>query len=107
VQGANFREMPAFVALGKRLGADRVRFALIRPWRRGLSRRAYASAMIWDEAHPEFDAFLATLRDPALADPIVWATDVAPFIERARGVPLDVSQLKPTPIERLRNWLGG
>ncbi|HEY7609128.1 MAG TPA: radical SAM protein, partial [Alphaproteobacteria bacterium] len=55
VQGANFREMPAFVALGKRFGADRVRFALIRPWRRGLSRRAYAEAMIWDEAHPEFD----------------------------------------------------
>jgi pyruvate-formate lyase-activating enzyme len=107
VQGANFREMPAFVALGRRLGVDRVRFTLIRPWRRGLGNREYAKAMIWDEAHPEFDAFLATLRDPALADPIVWATDVVPFIERARGAPLDLGALKPTPIERLRNWLGG
>jgi len=63
--------------------------------------------MIWDDAHPDFDAFLDTLRDPALADPIVWATDVVPFIERARGAPLDLGALKPTPIERLRNWLGG
>ncbi len=107
VQGANFREMPAFVALGKRFGVDRVRLALVRPWRRGFTTRAYARAMIWDEAHPEFDAFLAVLRDPALADPIVWATDVVPFIERARGAPLDVGALKPTPIERLRNWLSG
>jgi hypothetical protein len=37
----------------------------------------------------------------------VWATDVVPFIERARGAPLDVGALKPTPVERLRNWLGG
>lgn len=107
VQGANFREMPAFVALGKKLGVDRVRFTLIRPWRRGLARGAYAKAMIWDEQHPDFDAFLAILRDPALADPLVWATDVIPFIERARGAPLDLAALKPTPIERLRNWLGG
>jgi hypothetical protein len=84
VQGTNIREMPAFVELGKRFGADRVRFALIRPWRRGLARGAYGKAMIWDEAHPDFDAFLGVLRDPALADPIVWATDVVPFIERAR-----------------------
>jgi hypothetical protein len=107
VQEANFREMPAFVALGERFWADRVRFALIRPWRRGLARGAYAKAMIWDEAHPEFESFLAVLRDPALADPRVWATDVTPFIERARGAPLDLGALKPTPIERLRNWLGG
>ena len=107
VQGANFREMPAFVELGKRFGADRVRFALIRPWRRGLARAAYGKAMIWDEAHPDFDAFLGVLRDPALADPVVFATDVVPFIERARGVPLDLGALKPTPIERLRNWLAG
>ncbi len=107
VQRANFREMPAFVALARRFGADGVRFALIRPWLRGLARRAYAKAMIWDDAHPDFDAFLATLRDPTLADPIVWATDVVPFIERARGVPVDSGALKPAPIERLRNWLGG
>ena len=90
VQVANFREMPAFVALGDRFRADRVRFALIRPWRRGLARGAYAKAMIWDEAHPEFESFLAVLRDPALADPRVFATDVTPFIERARGAPLDL-----------------
>ncbi len=107
VQEANFREMAAFVELGKRFSADRVRFSLIRPWRRGLARGAFSKAMIWDEAHPEFDAFLGVLRDPALADPRVWATDVTPFIERARGAPLDVSALKPTPIERLRNWLSG
>jgi hypothetical protein len=33
--------------------------------------------------------------------------DVTPLIERARGAPLDLAALKPTPIERLRNWLGG
>ncbi len=107
VQEANFREMPSFVELGRRVSADRVRFSLIRPWRRGLASGAYAKAMIWDEAHPDFEAFLAVLRDPALSDPRVWATDVTPFIERARGAPLDLAALKPTPIERLRNWLAG
>jgi MoaA/NifB/PqqE/SkfB family radical SAM enzyme len=97
VQALNFREMPAFVAWGKRIGADRVRFSLIREWSRGLNADDFRRAKIWDEAHPRHDAFLDVLRHPLLRDPVVVLGDVVPFFDRA-------NRPRP-PLERLRRWL--
>jgi pyruvate-formate lyase-activating enzyme len=106
VQAANFREMPAFVALGKELGVDRIRFALIRHWWRGFSLGEYPQARIWSGRHPQFREFLAVLRDPLLLDPVVWPGDVASYLAEARGAPPVRAAAPPGVIERVATWIG-
>lgn len=38
---------------------------------------------MWRQDHPEFEEFLAVLRDPALADPIVQLGNVTAYRTRA------------------------
>lgn len=71
VQSANFREMPDFVELGARLGADTVQFMAIDHWDRGMSLREYGQSKIWDKSHPDYAEFRALLEDPRLTNPIV------------------------------------
>jgi MoaA/NifB/PqqE/SkfB family radical SAM enzyme len=106
VQAANFREMPAFVALGKEFGVDRIRFALIRHWWRGFSLSQYPRARVWSAKHPLFDEFLAVLRDPLLDDPIVLAGDVGTYIAEARGAAPVRAAASPNVIERVATWIG-
>jgi len=106
VQAANFREMPAFVALGKELKVDRIRFALIRHWRRGLSLNEYPRARVWSARHPEFAEFQRVLRDPLLVDRIVWPSDVGPFIAEARGAPAPRAAAPANMFERVGTWIG-
>jgi len=106
VQAANFREMPAFVAMGKRLGVDRVRFALIRHWWRGMLPTKFPRARVWGESHPDHDAFLAVLRDPLIVDPVVWAGDLGPAIAEAHGTPPPGPRIPGGVFERVGNWIG-
>jgi MoaA/NifB/PqqE/SkfB family radical SAM enzyme len=71
VQAINFREMPDFVGLGHRFGADTVQFTLIDHWARGMSRDEYAAKKIWSPEHPEHADLIGSLKSQVLRDPIV------------------------------------
>lgn len=84
VQARNFREMPAFVDLARRVGASGVYFLLLRNWGT-YSEEAYRSAHIGAPSHPDYDEFLDVLRDPRLAPPYVWLGTLRAHRERALG----------------------
>ncbi|HWW03148.1 MAG TPA: radical SAM protein [Candidatus Acidoferrum sp.] len=70
VQKLNFREMPDFVRLGKKLRADRVLF--LKLWNLGAFQPAeMADADVASPAHPLHDEFLRILEDPVMRDPLV------------------------------------
>lgn len=69
VSAANFREMPAFVALGERYGVDRVIFTTLQPWS-GMGL-AWREAAVHRPGHPLHAEFERVLRTPALQSPKV------------------------------------
>ncbi|MBC9034352.1 hypothetical protein IAG41_18340 [Sphingomonas sp. JC676] len=66
----NFHEMAAMVRFAERRGADLIQFHL-------------GDDDLSDLRHPLHLAFLETLRDPILTNPIVDLGDIAPWRERA------------------------
>ncbi|MGK7297006.1 MAG: SPASM domain-containing protein [Candidatus Wenzhouxiangella sp. M2_3B_020] len=82
VQQANYREMPAFVDLGRELGADRVGFSLLMNWGTWTTAE-FNVRCIWRPDHPEFDRFLEVLSDPRLGDPSVDLGNVSEYRRRA------------------------
>jgi wyosine [tRNA(Phe)-imidazoG37] synthetase (radical SAM superfamily) len=76
VQAINFREMPAFVRLGKDLRVDRVGFSRIQHWPRGMTDVQFREAQVWREDHPLRRELSAVLRDPILTDPIAHLGNV-------------------------------
>lgn len=70
VQQLNFREMRGAIELGKALGVERIVFNLLNDWETW-TKEQYERNAIWKSFHPEFPAFIETLRDPVFADPIV------------------------------------
>jgi hypothetical protein len=75
VQANNFREMPAFVALGRRFGCDRVAFHQLLDWG-SFSPEEFAARAIQRLEHPEHDAFLDTLADPRLDDGLAYLSNL-------------------------------
>jgi len=71
VQTQNFREMPDFIRLGRRLGVNSVLFSPIDHWARGMSDAEYRHQKIWGPEHPLNSEFLTMLEDPIFDDPIV------------------------------------
>lgn len=82
VQAENFRQMPAFVALARRVGADGVHFLMLRNWGT-FSAEEYRAKAVCFEHHPQFRALMAVLRDPALDAPGVDLGNLAPLRQRA------------------------
>jgi len=82
VQQANYREMPAFVDLGRELGADHVGFSLLMNWGTWTAAE-FAVRCIWRTDHPEFGAFVDVLRDPRLGDASVDLGNVSEYRRRA------------------------
>lgn len=70
VQQNNFREMPEFVALGRRVGADRIYFSKLMNWGT-FSEEEYASRTVHDPLHPDHSALREVLRDLSLLDEAV------------------------------------
>ncbi len=88
VQTSNFREMPAFVKLGEEFAADLVIFNMIRQ-RDIFSREEYVEAFIGSPDHPQYDAFVETLKAPELAQPNVQIGNVLEYVRRAQaGAPV-------------------
>lgn len=83
VQWANYREMPAFVALAKSLGADQVAFSMVLDWGTW-SIAEYEKHCIWKQDHPEFDDFITVLEDPVFDDPFVALGNLTEYRKLAR-----------------------
>jgi hypothetical protein len=84
VQTLNFREMPAFVKLGEEFAADLLIFNMIRQ-RDIFSREEYVEAFIGSPDHPEYDAFIETLKAPELSQPNVQIGNVLEYVKRAKA----------------------
>lgn len=65
VQAGNFREMSAFVNLGRQVGADRVVFRRIDDWK-VMSAERFHKIAIHRPQHPEHEEFKKVLQDPML-----------------------------------------
>jgi molybdenum cofactor biosynthesis enzyme MoaA len=70
VQQLNYREMPAFVQLAERFGADTVDFRMILNWGT-FSSEEFKTHNIGDRNHPEYQQYLRILAQPELHKPNV------------------------------------
>ncbi len=84
VQARNFREMPDFVALGRRFCADAVSFQMIRQ-RDIFSAREFEEAFIASPQHADHREFLEVLRSPELAAPCVRIGNVLAYVDPDEG----------------------
>lgn len=85
VQANNFREMAAFVALGRAHGCDRVSFHRLLDWG-SYAPEDYAARAVQNPENPLHAAFLEALADPALDDPIVYMSNLSDLrAEALRG----------------------
>ncbi len=84
VQTLNYREMPAFVKLGEEFAADSIIFNMIRQ-RDIFSREEYLEAFIGSPDHPQYDAFVETLKAPELSQPNVQIGNVLEYVKRAQA----------------------
>jgi hypothetical protein len=75
VQANNYREMPAFVALGHRFQCDSVGFHQLLDWG-SYSADEYAARAVQFPGHPEHETFLDVLCDHRLEDPIVYLANL-------------------------------
>lgn len=83
VQALNFREMPALVAIGARLGVDVVKFQMIRNWNTWTPAE-FATHDIGSPLHPEHEAFLTVVADPAFRAPGVQMWGMASAMAAAQ-----------------------
>jgi hypothetical protein len=76
VQARNFDQMGNFVDLAQRVGADKVYFLRLRNWGHE-SADNFRKLDVCDQDHPAYDALLARLGDPRLAQPNVDLGSIA------------------------------
>jgi len=81
VQAGNFREMPEFVKLGERFGADLIQFNMIRNWGT-FSREEFQAHFIGSKSHPDYGAFVEVLRTPILSSPKVAMGNVLGYADK-------------------------
>lgn len=115
VQTENYREMGEFVTICTGAGqVNTIFFSLANDWG-SWSPAEYVRQCIWKTDHPEFEEFLAVLRDPRLAHPSVDLGNLTAYRERAldRGRPTasdaenqSKSDIRGGLFEKLRGWVG-
>ena len=82
VQRDNYRGIPAFIEIGKRVGADQCALSLLSDWGTW-THEEFAARTVWSVRHPEFERFLRVMADPLLADPIVFLGNTMPYRKEA------------------------
>ncbi len=85
VQRTNYREMPAFVEMGRKFNADRVAFWNIRNWGT-YSIGEFMEHAVAQDSHPDHELFKEVMADPLLADPICSLNDLSSFRETGQGL---------------------
>jgi pyruvate-formate lyase-activating enzyme len=82
VQVNNYREMPAFVALGHRHDCDSVGFHQLLDWG-AYAPDEYVARAVQFPGHPEHRAFLEVLSDTRLEDPVVYLSNLSDLRRQA------------------------
>jgi MoaA/NifB/PqqE/SkfB family radical SAM enzyme len=82
VQRNNYREMPDFLALGRRFHADRVSFHRLLDWGT-FTAEEFAARAVHLPAHPEHEDFLNVLADPTLDAPEVYLSNLSELAREA------------------------
>jgi hypothetical protein len=75
VQANNFREMPAFVELGRKFRCDRVAFHQLLDWG-SFTPKEFAARAVQRPDHPEHEPFLDMLADPRLEDELAYLSNL-------------------------------
>ena len=70
VHKLNYKEMPQFAQMARALGFS-VSFTACQNWKHASYTKDYKSITVWDENHPEFEAYKEVLKSPILQDPHV------------------------------------
>ena len=78
-QADNFRELPRFVDLCKRLGFNRIRLKRMLDWGT-MTPEVFRTLAVHRRQHPQHEEFLRIMADPALRDPIVVAGNLSEFL---------------------------
>jgi hypothetical protein len=87
VQANNYKEMPAFLELGRRHKCDRVSFHKILDWG-SFSPEEYAARAVQLPNHPDHADLLEMLNDPRLEDPLAYLSNLSDLQqERAPSPP--------------------
>jgi hypothetical protein len=82
VQAGNFRQMPAFVDLAQRIGADGVHFLMLRNWGT-FSPQEYREKAVAFEGHPDFPELLEILADDRFGRKNVDLGNLSPLRQKA------------------------
>jgi len=85
VQENNFREMPDFVRLGRRLGFDMVYFGQLVDWGTFSGEAEFRRRAIHFPDHPRHAELLEVLRDEAFDDPIAYLGNLTEIARAARA----------------------
>lgn len=94
LQALNYAEMPEIVAIARRFGFDGVKFQMIRNWNT-YHAAELARHNIAAPDHPEYQAFLAVLRDPRLAAPDIELWGMSDAALAAAAARLGSGQVDP------------
>ncbi len=81
VQALNFREMPAFVSLGRSIAADMICFEMIHDW--GVYAPEDFEKAYLGPDHPDFADLIAVMQAPEMSDPRVAAGAVKAHVAQA------------------------
>lgn len=84
VQVDNYREMGDAIDLGYKYGADSVDFLRITNWGT-FTNAQYAHAAVFMPSHPQHEAFLESMQDPRLRDPMSRLHDLGSFVRSAES----------------------
>ncbi len=79
VQDHNYREMPLFVELGKKLGVDKVYFQRISNWGT-FSAKEYQERDVLNPQHPLHQHFLDVCRHPLMKSSLIKKGNISRFI---------------------------
>ena len=90
VQAENFRQMPDFVDLAKRIGADGVHFLMLRNWGT-YSEKDYRTKAVAFEGHAEFEDLLAILADDCFGAKGVDLGNLGPLRQRALSAAVTIT----------------
>ena len=87
VQANNYKEMPAFLELGRRHKCDRVSLHKILDWG-SFSPEEYAARAVQLPNHPDHAGLLEMLNDPRFEDPLAYLSNLSELKqERAPSQP--------------------
>ena len=83
VQKTNYRDMPDFVRIGKKIKADQAYFSLISDWGTW-EVEEYNKHAIWKNDNEQFDDFMEVMKNPILDDQIVNLGNVTEYRNNAK-----------------------